>query len=107
MSTLEIWLTIVAMAVTVLLTRAGMLFLPERVRLPPRVQRALRYAGPCVLVAIVVPDLLRHDGHVDLGFDNIRLMASLVAIVVCLVTRSALLTIVFGLLALTALRLLT
>jgi len=107
MSAVETWITIVAMAATVLATRAGMLFLPERVRLPPRVQRALRYAGPCVLVAIVVPDLLRHDGRIDLGFDNIRLMASLIAVVVCLVTRSVLLTIVFGLLALTALRLLT
>ena len=106
MSPLELWITIVAMAATVLLTRSGMLFLPERVKLPPRLQRGLRYAGPCVLVAIVVPDLLRHQGHVDLGFDNIRLMAAIVAIAVCLATRSALLTIVFGLLALTALRLL-
>lgn len=107
MSPFDTWITIIAMAATVLLTRSGMLFLPERVKLPLTVQRALRYAGPCVLVAIVVPDLLRHEGHVDLGFDNIRLMASLVAVAVCLATRSALLTIVFGLLALTALRLLT
>jgi branched-subunit amino acid transport protein len=107
MSAIEIWITIVAMAAVTLATRASMLFLPERVQLPPRVQRALRYAGPCVLVAIVAPDLLRHEGHVDLGFDNIRLIASLVAVAVCLVTRSALLTIVFGLLALTALRLFT
>ena len=105
MSGLPLWILIVALSAVTLFTRAAMLFLPPGVRLSSRVQRALRYAGPCILMAIVVPDLLRHHGAVDLGLDNIRLMAALVAVAIFVVTRSAPLTILVGLLALTALRL--
>jgi len=105
MSGSELWLTLVGLSLVTLVTRASMLFLPTRLQPTPRVQRALRYAGPCVLVAIVIPDLLRRDGAIDLGFDNIRLLASLFAVLVFFVTRSALLTILLGLFALTALRL--
>ena len=105
MSALELWLTIVALAAVTLITRAGMLFLPARIKLGPSVQRALRHASPCALAAIVVPDLLRHQGAVDVGFDNLRLYAALVAIVIFLASRNPLLTIASGLLAFTAFRL--
>jgi len=105
MSGMALWSIIIALSCVTLATRAGVLFLPPWLRLSPRLQRALRYAGPCVLVAIVVPDLLQHGGRVDLALDNIRLYAALVAVAVFLATRSAALMIVIGLLALTALRL--
>lgn len=105
MTTVELWTTLVGLALVTLVTRASMLFLPVRLQPGPRVQRALRYAGPCVLIAIIGPDLIRHDGAIDFGFHNIRLMAALVATVTFLVTRSALMTILMGLVALTALRL--
>lgn len=107
MSGLALWSTIIGLAVVTLLTRVVVLFLPARFQLSPRLQRALRYAGPCVLMAIVVPDLVFHDGTLDAGFDNQRLHAALVAVVVFLATRSAALMIGAGLLTLTALRLLT
>jgi branched-subunit amino acid transport protein len=106
MSDARVWPIIVALSCVTLATRAGMLFLPAWLRLSPRLQRALRYAGPCILMAIVVPDLLLHDGRIDLALDHHRLYAALVAIAVFLATRSAALMIVVGLLALTALRLL-
>lgn len=105
MSGFDLWLTIVALAGVTLFTRSATLFLPAGIELSPRVQRALRYAGPCILMAIVVPDLLRHDGAIDLGPDNRRLMAALVAVATFVVTRSAPLTILVGLLVLTGLRL--
>jgi branched-subunit amino acid transport protein len=106
MSAIELWIAIVALAGVTLVTRASMLFLPARIQLPPRLQRALRYAGPCVLAAIVMPDLLRRNGAIDIGLDNIRLVAALVGVVVFLMTRNAVMTIVAGLVALTVLRLL-
>ncbi len=104
MSDGALWATIVGLSLVTLATRAAILYLPARVRLPSRLQRALRYAGPCILMAIVVPDLLRHDGAVDLGADNIRLLASLAAVAVFFITRSAAIMIATGLLALTVLR---
>ena len=105
MSTVELWVVIIGLSGVTLLTRASMLFLPPRLQLSLRLQRALRYAGPCILMAIVVPDLLRHDGAISVGFDNIRLVAALVAVAAFFVTRSAPVTIVIGMLCLTALRL--
>ncbi len=107
MNSLTLWTTIVALAAVTLTTRVVVLFLPTRLRLSPRLQRALRYAGPCILMAIVVPDLLHHGDAIDVGLDNRRLYAALVAVVVFLATRSAALMIVAGLAVLTALRLLS
>ena len=104
MSDVGLWSIIVALSCVTLATRAGVLFLPAWLRLSQRLQRALRDAGPCILVAIVVPDLLRHDDHLDLALDNVRLYAALVAVAVFIATRNAALMIVIGLLALTALR---
>lgn len=105
MSELAIWITIIGLTGVTLLTRAGFLLLPQRYALPPRLQRALRYAPACALIAIVVPDLMTSHGALALSFSNIRLLAALIAVPVFLVTRNMLATIAAGMLALTVLRL--
>ena len=39
-------------------TRASFFMLPERYKLPPRLERALRYAPACALAAIIAPGVL-------------------------------------------------
>ena len=70
-----------------------------------RLQRALRYAPACALIAIIVPDLMTSNGALALSTHNIRLIAALISVPVFLATRNMLTTIVVGMLALTALRL--
>jgi branched-subunit amino acid transport protein len=101
------WLAILAVSSTTLLTRCSFLVLGERARLPPVVERALRYAPAAALAALIGPDLLAHRGEVDVGLDNWRLYAGLVAVAAFAVTRSMIWTIVVGMAAYTALRLWT
>ena len=105
MSEIAIWITIIGMTGVTLLTRAGFLLLPQRYALPPRLQRALRYAPACALVAIIVPDLMTSHGALALSLSNIRLLSALLAVPVFLATRNMLATIGAGMLALTVLRL--
>lgn len=96
MSTPEVWLTIAGITLATLLTRAAFLVVDAEVRLPPKVEAALRYAPVCALAGIIMPDLLVSDGRIALGIDNVRLLAACAAVGIFLVTRSVLGTIAGG-----------
>jgi branched-subunit amino acid transport protein len=97
MSPTEIWLSIAGITLATVLTRAGLLVLDVPVRLPPKVEMALRYAPVCALTGIIVPELLVADGGaVELGWSNIRLFAACAAVAIFLTTRSVLGTIAGG-----------
>jgi branched-subunit amino acid transport protein len=106
MSGLWTWWAIGVVTLATLVTRSGLLLLGGRVRLPIVVDHALRYAPACALAALVVPDLVLVDGQLYLHPDNLRLMAALAAALAFVVSRSLVLTMVAGMLAFTALRLL-
>lgn len=74
-------------------------------RLPPRVQHALRYAPAAALAAIVVPDLVTTGGAVSMTWSNPKLMAGIGAAVFFLLTRHMLGTIVIGMALFTVIRL--
>lgn len=101
-----VWLVVAGLTATTVLTRAGLLLLGERLPLPSRVQRALRYAPACALAAIVAPDLLLEGARLNLSFANYRLLAALAGTLVFLRTRSTLGTIAAGMAVFTILRLL-
>ena len=106
MSDLEIWLTIIALACATAATRSSFWVIGEHLSIPTRVQGMLRYAPSCALAAIIGPDLLLDPaGAVDLGLHNYKLIAGIAAGGYYLVRKSMLETIVFGMLAYTALRL--
>jgi len=96
-------LAIVALMLCSVITRAGYLLFGDRLPLPGNVRRALRYAPVAALVAIIVPDLLPWDGSAGVVLD-MRLPAAVVAAIVMVRTRSAMLTIVVGMLTFWALR---
>lgn len=75
-----LWVAFALMAMTTVGTRGSFILLGEKGRLPPALQRALRYAPAAALSALVMPDLLL-DGA---GFDpfNPKLAAGLVVVVV-------------------------
>lgn len=104
MSAIEIWATILGLALATLLTRSTLLVAGARVRLPALLEAALRYAPACALAAIIVPDLLVSDGEVDLSVDNLRLLAGATAAGVYVLTRGTLSTIAGGLAAFWLLR---
>jgi len=100
------WVLIAGMAVVAFLARAVFILPGSRLRLPPTAERVLRYAPAAALVAIIVPDLALAHGAWAVSIDNPRLIGGLAAIAIAAATRSILLTIVGGMLALTLARIL-
>ena len=107
MSTTDIWLTLIGMGIVTILTRAFFLIGGERIVLPSRVQRALRYAPAAALSAIILPDLLMGQNHVDFSLHNHKLMAGIAAALFFLYKRNMPGMIAVGMLVYTALRLST
>ncbi|MBU6491190.1 MAG: AzlD domain-containing protein [Burkholderiales bacterium] len=105
MSTWQIWLAIVAMMVVTILLRAGFLLAGERVVLPARVQRALRYAPAAALAAIVVPDTLLWQDRFLFSIGNPQLISGVFAIAWYAWRRKMLEMILLGMMVFTIARL--
>jgi len=96
-------LAILALALCSVISRAGYLLFGDYLPLPDRVRRALRFAPVAALVGIIVPELLPWHPVTGPSVD-LRVPAALAAIAVLLATRSAMLTIAGGMLALWGMR---
>lgn len=97
-----LWITFAALALTTLLTRGSFILIGEKGRLPPTVQRALRYAPASALAALIVPDLLLEQGHFQVF--NPKLLAGAVIVAIALRTRNPWLPFILGMGVLIALR---
>ncbi|RZI41473.1 AzlD domain-containing protein [Herbaspirillum sp. HC18] len=104
MSAADIWLTIILLTVATVLTRSSFFMLGHAVKLPPKVQHALRYAPAAALAAIVVPDLVLANGALQLTWMNPKLVAGIGATAFFLATRHLLGTIIAGMALYTLLR---
>jgi branched-subunit amino acid transport protein len=105
MSTTDIWITIGLLVLATFLTRSSLFLLGHAVKLPPRLQHALRYAPAAALAAIIAPDLVMSGGAISMTWMNPKLMAGLGATVFFMTTRHLLGTIVVGMALFTLLRL--
>jgi branched-subunit amino acid transport protein len=98
-----VYAAILLLALCSVITRAGYFLFGHLVPLPDHVRSALRYAPLAALTAIIVPEVLpwtaQHGPVLDL-----KLVAAIVSIWVFQRTRSALLLIVSGMLALWLMR---
>lgn len=106
MSDLDIWLVIGVLVIATAATRSSFWLVGHHINIPKRVQEMLRYAPACALAAIIAPDVLMNDGHVQLGWDNPKLIAAAVSVIFYLLRRNMLQTIVVGMVVFTGLRLL-
>jgi branched-subunit amino acid transport protein len=99
------WALIAGMAAVAFLARAVFILPGSHLRLPPTAERVLRYAPAAALVAIIVPDLAYAHGVWAVSIDNPRLIGGVAAFAIAAATRSILLTIAGGMVALTLARL--
>jgi len=97
-----LWLTLVLIAATTMVTRGSFLLLGAGRRLPPALQRALRYAPAAALAALIAPDLLIDGGEFDPV--NPKFAAGCVAIAAALGTRNPWLPFIAGMGVLLVLR---
>lgn len=107
MANWEIWVVIGVLCVATAATRSSFWLIGHRVSIPPRVQEMLRYAPACALAAIIGPDfLIDPQGGLQFTLANPKLLAGLAAFAFYVWRRNMLLTILFGMLVFTALRVL-
>jgi branched-subunit amino acid transport protein len=97
---MTVWLAMLGMGVVTFALRAAFLVLPEKIKLPPLLRRALPFVPASVLTAVWAPELLLQKGVLFLSLNNERLLAGLVAIAVSWRWRLTFATIASGLLAL-------
>jgi branched-subunit amino acid transport protein len=91
----RVWTAIVLSGAGTFAMRSSFLAVAHRLALvPPGVQRLLRQIPPAALASLVIPALLRPEGHVDLT--QARLYAGIIAAVIAWKTRSTILTLVVG-----------
>jgi branched-subunit amino acid transport protein len=86
--------------------RLSFIALMDRLRLPPLLNRALRFVPAAALTAIITPELFIQNGAILLSPVNARLIAGVIAIVIAWRTKNTLLTIAAGMVALWVLQLL-
>ena len=96
MSTPTLWLTIAGAAGVTFALRISFIALLGRIEIPPFLERALRYVPAAVLTAVVIPLLIYANGSLGLSLGNERLVAGVVAALICWRTRSVPLTLVGG-----------
>ena len=97
---MTLWLVILGMSVATFAQRASFLLLPDHVKLPALLRRALHYVPAAVLTAIWTPELLLQKGVLSLALGNERLLAGILAVAVAWRFRATFVTIVAGLVAL-------
>ena len=96
MSTPTLWPTILGAGAVTFALRLSFVVLLGRMEIPPFLARALRFVPAAVLTAVVVPLLFYADGSFALSLGNERLVAGLVAALICWRTRSVPLTLIGG-----------
>jgi branched-subunit amino acid transport protein len=90
-----IWLTIAAVSVLALVTRAAFLMSPRLVQaLPPRADEVLRMIPPAALAALVVPAFFGPDGSTQVAWPEVVAVGGATA--VSLLLRNSALTIGTG-----------
>lgn len=91
----RVWTAVVLAGIGTYAMRASFLAFAHRLAdVPPGIQRLLRQIPPAALASIVLPSLLRPEGHLDLA--QARLWAGLAAALVAWRTRNIALTLVVG-----------
>ncbi len=103
---MNLWTAMVAAGLATFLTRFSFIYLLEKFDMPDWFRRALRYVPPAVLSAIILPELISPNGSMDLPWRNPQLIAGAIAVLVAWRSRSMLLTIAAGMIALLGFQLL-
>ncbi|WKZ40258.1 MAG: AzlD domain-containing protein [Anaerolineales bacterium] len=93
---MNIWLVMLIGGVITFGIRFSLIYLFGRLEVPETMRKALHYVPPAVLSAIIFPELLIPGGAFDFSFENTRLLAGVIAIIIAWVSRNTLLTILVG-----------
>ena len=96
----NIWVVMVFGGLITFGMRFSLIYLFGKFEIPETMKRALHYVPPAVFSAIIFPEIFLSDGVPNLSPTNPRLLAGLLAIFTAWFSRSTLITILVGMVAL-------
>jgi branched-subunit amino acid transport protein len=105
LSSFEIWVVIFGLTVITFITRGFFLLMGERIELSETLQNAIKYAPAAALVAIIAPEMFFTQDSRELQINSPYLWGGICSIIAFWLSKSMLLTIILGMLAFTAIRL--
>ncbi len=73
---MRVWLILIACGLVTYLTRTSFIALGDRVSVPTRVERALKYVGPAAFSTIMLPLVLGGNGFSGFSEDLPRIIAA-------------------------------
>jgi branched-subunit amino acid transport protein len=92
-------LTIIGMAVVTYLPRLFPLLALSGKTLPAAIVSWLRHVPPAVLAAMLLPEILIHNGELAFGLDNLFFWAALPTFVAAVLSKSLFIPVIVGMLA--------
>ena len=98
-----LWWNIFFLMIGTICIRGSIIALSARVTISDRVREIFSYIPAAILPAFITPSVFFHSGKVEWAFGKERLLIIILASAVCLVVRSTLATVCFGLVMLYAL----
>ncbi len=104
MNSLGLWLTVLVFGAVTLLIRAAFIVLPPGTQVPRWATGALMFVGAAVLPALVVPSVLYQDLSPGQAVNTLRIIASLLAMGVAVLTKNVFATLSTGMVALWVLK---
>lgn len=96
MSTVEVIIACIGLAVITLVTRAFFMIPEREVPLPTWLKRGLKYAPLAALAAVIAPEIVMSNGHLIHTLADARLPALAAAVVYFFYKRNILGTIALG-----------
>jgi branched-subunit amino acid transport protein len=96
---------VVGLTIVTFVTRSLFFVLPPSVRIPPAVERALRFAPACALTAIIAPTMFARNGDVFISWHNHHMWALLAATAFFIWRRNLMWAMVVAMAVFTVLRL--
>ncbi|HQE21154.1 MAG TPA: AzlD domain-containing protein [Thermosynergistes sp.] len=93
---MKVWLVLFLGGILTYLTRLSFIYLFDLWEIPLWLRKSLRYVPPAVLSALIAPELFIRSGQFLISFENMKLLAGVVAIVTAIFTKSMFWTISSG-----------
>ena len=97
---MNIWVIMIAAGLITYTMRLFFILLVGKKEIPNNIRMGLQFVPPVVLTAIIVPEVLFSDNVIQLNVGNYRLVAAVLTCIVAWKTKSAILTVVVGMVVL-------
>jgi branched-subunit amino acid transport protein len=103
LSNLNIYLLIIGIAILTYIPRSLPIIYLSKKELPEWLKDWMKFIPSGIFAALILPDIIIQDGSLNLGFTNIKLIASILVLIIAIKKKSLGLSIAVGVSAITLL----